>query len=120
VVFWEVGPPWYMELFYIRSDDGGNSWGEVTRLTYNFGQTWRPCLAVSDSVTHLVYEDYHLNWWEINYKRSTNLGLTWEPDVRLTVDPGESLSPSVCAAGPLVHVAWRDDRDSKNVQPIGA
>jgi hypothetical protein len=115
-VFFEAGPPWYIELFYIRSEDGGNTWGEVTQLTYNFGETYMPCLAVSDSVTHLVYDDYHLNWGEIMYKRSTDMGLTWEPDVRLTVDPAWSVTPSVCAVDSMVHVAWRDERDNDKLE----
>ncbi|MCK9400047.1 MAG: exo-alpha-sialidase [Bacteroidales bacterium] len=111
-----VGPPWYIELFYIRSPDGGSSWGKITQMTYNFGETYMPCMAVSDSVTHLVYDDYHFNWGEIMYKRSTDMGLTWESDVRLTVDPAWSVTPSVCAVDSIVHVAWRDERDNDKLE----
>jgi hypothetical protein len=49
--------------------------------------------------------------WEIYAKRSTDRGLTWGPDTRLTRAPGLSLRPSVAASGPDVWTVWSDGRD---------
>lgn len=101
------------DVYYKQSIDGGDTWGEDTQLTNTPGYTWHPTMAVSGSVLHLVYYDYQDNWWEIHYLRSTDKGLTWEPDVRLTNEPKGSYHPSICSAGLDVHVAWYDSRDGE-------
>lgn len=52
--------------------------------------------------------------WEIYYRRSTDGGANWEPTVRLTKSPGQSLRPSVAVAGNDVHVVWWDERDGNS------
>jgi hypothetical protein len=48
---------------------------------------------------------------EIYYKRSTDNGITWEPDIRLTNAATESWLPSVAISDTILHVVWRDERD---------
>lgn len=45
------------------------------------------------------------------YKESLDDGVHWQPDVRLTDDPGESREPAVALSATCVHVVWHDDRD---------
>jgi CspA family cold shock protein len=54
--------------------------------------------------------------WEIYYKRSTDGGAHWGPDVRLTTAPGPSLRPSIVASGREVSVAWFDGRDGAGTE----
>jgi hypothetical protein len=110
-VVWEDHRDSDWEIYYKRSTDGGNNWGSDTRLTYSTGNTWYPALAISGELVHLVYYDYCNGWWEIYYKRSTDGGLTWESDTRMTNDPAMSLYASVAVSGPVVHVVWTDIRD---------
>ena len=49
--------------------------------------------------------------WEIYYKRSTDGGETWGPDVRLTDAPQPSARPSLAVYETGVHVVWFDGRD---------
>jgi hypothetical protein len=51
--------------------------------------------------------------WEIYARRSTDLGATFGPTVRLTRAPGISLRPSVTAAGDEVWIVWSEGRDSE-------
>jgi PKD repeat protein len=99
------------EVYYKRSTDGGNSWGEDTRITYTPGLSSSASISVSGSNVHLSYHDNSDGNWEIYYKRSTDGGLTWDPDIRLTDDPSTSLNPTICATGPVLHVVWDDYRD---------
>jgi hypothetical protein len=48
---------------------------------------------------------------EVYYKRSSDGGQTWSPDVRLSALPDASSSAPIFASGNLVHVAWEDERD---------
>src|SRR5262249_5744031 len=47
---------------------------------------------------------------EIYYKRSSDGGLTWGADTRLTNNPSGSTVPAIVASGNNVHVAWEEYR----------
>jgi hypothetical protein len=106
------------EIYYKRSSDGGISWGTDTRLTNNTANSYNPSVAVSGfppgSVIHVVWFDERDGNAEIYYKRSTDAGVSWGTDTRLTNNPAASGSPSVAVSGSAVHVVWRDERDGND------
>jgi hypothetical protein len=99
------------EIYYRRSTDGGQTWEAPRRLSFAPGPSARPSIATDGRELSVVWYDGREGAAEIYYKRSRDNGATWEPDTRLTNAPGDSLQPSVAAAGGLVHVAWYDLRD---------
>jgi hypothetical protein len=102
------------EIYYKRSLDGGLTWGEDTRLTNNPAVSYYPCVSVSGSIVHVAWIDARDGNYEIYYKRSTDEGLTWGPDTRLTNDPSLSWLPSMSVSGSVVHIVWYDNRDGNN------
>ncbi|HNS17146.1 MAG TPA: exo-alpha-sialidase [Bacteroidales bacterium] len=99
------------EIFYKRSLNGGVTWGEDVRLTFNAAPSEDPCIAVSGSTVHIVWSDMRDGNWEIYYKRSVDGGTSWGTDTRLTIDANESVSPSVAVCGTTLHLVWMDARD---------
>jgi len=99
------------EIYYKRSTDYGARWGQDTRLTFDSHGSWHPSVAASDSNLHVVWYDNRDGNWEIYYKRSTDLGVNWGPDVRLTNDSALSNHPSLSSSGPWVYVVWVEQRD---------
>jgi hypothetical protein len=109
--------PYFWEIYYKRSTDGGLNWGPDTRLTFHSGPGipigYTPSVAVSGPYVHVVWADYRNEppWYpEIYYKRSTDWGGTWEPETRLTFNAYHSFNPSVAAYGSGVHLVWQDTR----------
>jgi hypothetical protein len=102
------------EIYYKRSTDGGSTWGPDVRLTYADSASMLPAIAVSETVAHVVWEDSRdgpSNTGEIYYKRSTDGGTTWGPDIRMTYNTQPSTNPSIDLSGPNVHILWTDWRD---------
>ncbi len=99
------------ELYYKRSTDSGVSWGADIRLTNNFTSSLNPSVSVSGQVVHVVWYDFHDGNDELYYKRSTDMGISWGADTRLTNNSAESYDPSVSVSGQVVHVVWYDNRD---------
>jgi hypothetical protein len=99
------------EIYYKRSADFGATWGADTRLTNSGGLSDNPSVAVLDSVVHVVWYDQRDGNPEIYYKRSTDGGITWGSDTRLTIAAGNSYTPCIAVSGSIVHVAWHDNRD---------
>lgn len=101
----------YWEIYYRSSTDAGQTWSGETRLTTATGIKWNPSVAVAGTLVHVVWADNRDGNWEVYYKRSTDCGSTWEPDVRLTTSVFAQQWPCVAAADSLVVVAWTDNED---------
>jgi hypothetical protein len=99
------------EVYYKRSIDGGISWGLDTRMTIDPAGSFHPSIAASGSNVHLVWYDDRDGNNEIYYKRSTDAGVSWGADTRLTNNGSDSLGASAAVSGQSVHVIWHDKRD---------
>jgi hypothetical protein len=98
------------EVYYKNSIDGGVTWSTDVRLTNTAGKSYHPAVGVSGSVVHVAWYDSTVGNWEIYYKRSTNGGLTWGADTRLTNNSAISEFPTLAVSGSIVHIVWADSR----------
>jgi hypothetical protein len=110
-VVWQDYSDGNWEIYYKRSIDAGINWGADIRLTNNSAVSYYPSIAVSGTLVHVVWQDTRDGNNEIYYKRSTDAGISWGEDIRLTINTAESKYPSVAVSGSVVHVVWRDRRD---------
>jgi hypothetical protein len=102
------------EIYYKQSTDAGESWGEDTRLTNNAANSWCPSIIVSGLIVHVVWFDDRDGYYEIYYKRSTNGGISWGPDIRLTYATVDAEYPSLAISDSVLHVVWWDFRNHVN------
>ncbi len=103
------------EIYYKHSSDDGVNWTADTRLTFNSADSWFPSISVSGSTVHIAWCDHRDAIGEIYYKRSTDDGVNWEPDVRLTSNSQNSDHPSIAASGSGVHVVYENNQNT-NIQ----
>lgn len=94
------------------STNGGISWGLDSRVTNNPAISNAPSVSVSGLLVHVVWSINRDSNFEIYYNRSTDGGLSWGTDTRLTNDPAYSFRPYISASGTAVHVLWTDNRDA--------
>ncbi len=113
-VVWRDNRDGNTEIYYKRSTNEGVNWGTDIRLTNNAAESWSPSVAVSGSVVHITWQDVRNGNYEIYYKRSTDAGVTWGADTRLTNNSYYSVAPFVAVLGSAVHIAWMDNRDGNN------
>lgn len=110
------------EIYYKHSGDRGASWSDEIRFTDNPGISEVPAAAVDGDTVHLVWEDSSDGPtdfdYEIYYRRSDDMGLTWNDAVRLTNAPKYSLDPSISAQDGNVHIVFADRRDGQQVGRI--
>ena len=99
------------EIYYKKSNDGGNTWNNDLRLTNNPNTSTNPSIWSYGSNIHVVWQDDRDGNYEIYYKKSNDGGNTWSNDLRLTNNPQESFYPSIFVSGLNVHVTWTDSRD---------
>uniref|UniRef100_A0A7C3UZG7 T9SS type A sorting domain-containing protein n=1 Tax=candidate division WOR-3 bacterium TaxID=2052148 RepID=A0A7C3UZG7_UNCW3 len=105
------------EIYYRRSTDNGNTWGDARFLETNteYEESESPSIAVSGSNVHVVWahENNDNGTYEIYYRRSTNNGEDWEPKVVLRSGTDEAEFPSVAVSDSYVHVVWVDTKDGQ-------
>ncbi len=113
-VVWEETRDGNSEVYYKRSIDGGTTWGTDTRLTNDLENSASPSIAVNGSNIYIVWAERRNGNDEIYYKNSTDNGLTWSPDARLTNNTYTSQQPCINVLNSNLHIMWIDNRDGNN------
>ena len=98
-------------LRMLHSGDGGETWDSPVPLSAP-STAFRYSIAYAAGRLHLVWMDYRDNRWDTYYRRSTDRGLTWDPE--RVIAQGQQVfgaeRPQVAARGDSVHVTIWDDR----------
>jgi len=112
-IVWRDGRDGTWEIYYKNSTDGGLNWNADIRLTNNsnFQLRANPSICVNNSDVHVTWYDFRDGNGEIYYKRSTDAGINWGEDTRLTNNSASSISPSIAVSNSYVHIVFQDDRD---------
>ena len=82
---------------------------DILTSNTSWNNAW--CVASNGNNVFAVWFDERDGNPEIYYKRSTDGGISWEADARLTSTNAQSNYPSIALSGSDVHVVWRDVQD---------
>lgn len=113
-IFWRDDREGTFKVYQMQSQDAGESWGEDILIAQENVNAEFPFAAAYGETVHLVWRDNRDGNAEVYYNRSLDGGNSWEGEVRLTDDPGESEHPKLAVSGSTVHLFWRDNRQGKN------
>ena len=102
------------EIYYKRSINGGLSWTGDIRITNQAGDSFKPSIAISDTLVHVVWEDLRNGTSEIFYKNSTNKAMTWGNDTKLSNSTTDCYSPCISANGDIAFATWDDNRTANS------
>lgn len=98
------------EVYYKRSTNAGLTWSADHRLTNNSAYTYAACISAEGVNIHITFSDDRTGKYEIYYMKSTNKGLNWSGEIRLSsADEYHSYESDICANGNL-YVAWLEER----------
>lgn len=111
IVVWEDNRDGNSEIYFKGSNDSGLNWNADARLTNNLSISASPSVNISSNRIFVAWNDDRDGNTEIYYKISTNSGVNWQSDVRLTNNPSSSLYPAVESSGSIIHITWQDLRD---------
>jgi len=101
-------------VYYLNSTDMGVTWSPIQLLTGPSPLMASPDIAIWGSNIHVTWDDARDDGstMEIYYKNSTDSGISWNGDTRLTYNEGNhSYHPRIAPTESVVHVTWWDDRD---------
>jgi hypothetical protein len=119
--------PHCTETYYMRSVDGGESWGNAVRLTHNLSErpllSGRADVAAFEGGAVVVSYDQDLVFGGSGVQmavRSVDNGSTWGEPTRLALTPQEQTHSSADARGRVGAIAWFDRRFGENVEIYAA
>ncbi len=103
-----------------RSTDAGATWQTAADLGAGTGNQEAPCLLVTPSnILHAVYDDDSYGNYEISYRFSTDLGVTWSAATRLTNASYTSQRATLALTGAdSLGVVWTDGRYSESYPDV--
>ena len=113
VVWWDKRDGNF-NIYYKRSTNSGLNWSQDTGLTNDPQDSFNPSITSSGSLVHVVWNDWRDSNHEIYYKRSTNYGISWFSDSRLTNNSYVSTNPSITYWSTTLHIVWTDTRDGNS------
>ena len=109
-IVWQDHRDGNAEVYYKRSTNNGGSWSTDQRLSPPANYSGAPTIALYQSTIHVFWVDQRIALTDIYYVRSTDNGVTWQPEIQITTDLMSSHYPSVSVSGSNVFLAWEDDR----------
>ncbi|MEO8513015.1 MAG: hypothetical protein ABI543_05620, partial [Ignavibacteria bacterium] len=105
-------------LFIITASVSYSQWLPDVRLTNDpaySGTSQNPsarCMVTNGDTVNIVWNDSRNGAsYEIYYKRSTDGGIYWGSDTRISNNIYMSKDPAISVSGSVVHVVWNDLRD---------
>lgn len=106
-----------VQLFYVRSTDGGSSWDSPVTLDNGTGQAndrfARVSIVAESGYVHLFWSTEDSSTFvgtSLFYRRSTDNGSTWA--AKTTIGSGTNTGrPEAALDGATIHLVWTDGRD---------
>jgi len=106
--------PWTGDIFNRRSTDKGFVWEPIREENGEHRAYAANDVACSGSQVYVVWQDERLAPGqnnEIYFRMSTDRGVSWSLDERVTFAAGSSEYPRITVWDSLIHVVWVDTRD---------
>jgi hypothetical protein len=107
-----------LDIFCKRSTDEGNNWEKEVKLTENksYNELYpynssNPSISASNEILHLTWTYSRATKREIFYKRSTDFGVHWGTDFRVSDDCADNDVPTIFSSNSAVHVVWCGYKD---------
>jgi hypothetical protein len=94
------------EIFFKKSSDDGNSFGEKIRLSDNIGFSEHPQMASEDMNVYIVWADDTNANKQIYFKKSNNGGNSFGEDTLLSDSNSNAYNQEIASFGNNVYIVW--------------
>ncbi len=114
-VVWEDATPGIAQIYFMKSEDGGNHWKAARALTNNkTAKAGKPAIAVVGATLYVAWHNDDSakggNCW-IALTKSADRGVGWQAAKTLSGNSGsaDARNPAVAAADSGVYVVWEEN-----------
>ncbi len=116
-IVWSDSDGMSREIYHVRSNDRGNSWGSIEVISSSGTRASEPTMVLTRLGTiHVAWSDHRHDETEIYYSKSFDLGDSWEDEVRITDDDSYSELPELNYYDENLILLWHDDRTNLDLR----
>jgi hypothetical protein len=119
-----ANPPYSYEIYYIRSSDDGDTWSEPSLISVHdrYDSQFPNCAADDNGTVAVTWYDYKYGayqgmWGEILCRISTDYGVNWGPEIRITDDTCSIVS-DVSIKDETIYIAYDYNYINRNIADI--
>lgn len=95
------------EIYWLRSEDDGETWDGEFALTDEVRPSIQPVVAVTpDDVLHVVWADLRGGTFQLYHSESTDDGVSFSAPVQLTDAPVGAWEPTLAVDGEALLLVW--------------
>ena len=107
-VVWFDDTPGNNEIFFAKSTDGGETFGDAVNVSNNSATSLAPSISVSNNTVYVVWQDSTSGNFEIFFAKSTDGGETFGDPINISNNPGVLAIPQLTVLDNNVYVVWQD------------
>lgn len=113
-VAWHAPADGQIRVFVRHSGDHGSTWEPPVQVSDDdAGAAW-PSITAWGDTAHIVWGDARTGNAEIYLRSTPDGGRSWTPTRAVSShDAVSSWTPTVASWGPVIHVAWTDERHNR-------
>ncbi len=105
------------EVYYKMSTNNGITWSTDLKISNSLTSDYFPSISAVNNTIHIIWEDRRFNVGTIYYRRSTDYGITWENEMRLTFStPPNNWMPALSVSGINIQIGWIAQQNTGNFE----
>ena len=117
-IVWADNTSLNRDIYFISSNDGGQTFGDVVNLSNNTADSYNQEISVSGNNVYIVWQDaqkFTQGNSSIYFISSNDGGQTFGDVVNLSNNAGKTSFPKISSSQENVYVAWNIDSDDRSV-----
>jgi len=118
-IAWDDNTTGNYEVYFVKSTDGGNSFGKVVNISNNLGLSGRPSIAAYNGNVYVVWHDNSTSNYEVYFAKSTDGGNSFGKSINLSNNAGRSVFPNIAVStNNTLYVSWKDNTNNPRQNQI--
>ena len=107
---WEDNSTGNYEIYFVKSTDGGNSFGKIMNISSNLGVSDSPSISAYNGNVYVVWHDNGTGHYEIYFAKSTDGGNNFGESINLSKNTGRPVLPNMAVStNNTIYVSWTDN-----------
>lgn len=98
------------EVYYKRSTNAGANWSSDQRLTNSAAVSYATSICIEGANVYITFSDDRTGYFEIYFLKSTNRGLNWSSETRISTNDLYHSYESDIKANVYIYAAWLEER----------
>jgi predicted secreted protein with PEFG-CTERM motif len=113
-LLWEDNSLGNFDVFFTKSNDMGNTFGSLTNISNDTGESGTPRMNVVGQNVNIVWMDNTAGNYDILFSKSVDGGSTFSKPVNLSKNKEDSGYPEFAVSGNNIYVTWTNAISRQN------